>query len=97
MKDRHYLYIWRDENGVPGGLMMFVKRNGKMDCVHEFGKQDQLLFRDARALTALLNFAKTFAADYESIRFQVPQGVRVQVLTGPGETFDMEPAAGTVV
>lgn len=90
MKDKHYLYIWRDENGVPGGLMMFVKRDGKMDCVHEFGKQDQLLFRDARALTALLNFAKTFAADYESIRFQAPQGVRVQSLIAEGNDVTCE-------
>jgi len=84
MKDKRYLYIWRDENGVPGGMMMFTKVNRVMDCVAEFGKYNQLLFRDARALTALLNFAKTFAADYDSIRFFAPQGVRVQSLISEG-------------
>ena len=84
MKDKRYLYIWRDENGTPGGMMLFTKQNRVMDCVCEFGKPNQLLFRDARALTALLNFAKTFAADYDSIRFDAPQGVRVQSLFSEG-------------
>ena len=84
MKEKRYLYIWRDENGVPGGMMLFTKQNRVMDCVCEFGKTNQMLFRDARALAALLNFAKTFAADYDSIRFDAPQGVRVQSLISEG-------------
>lgn len=84
MKDKRYLYLWRDENGVPGGMLLFTKRDRVMDCLNEFGKPDQLLFRDARALTALLSFAKTFAADYDSIRFAVPQGMRVQSLISEG-------------
>lgn len=90
MKDKRYLYIWRDESGVPGGMMLFSKKNRVMDCLCEFGKQNLLLFRDARALAALLNFAKTFAADYDSIRFDAPQGVRVQSLIAEGNNAECE-------
>ena len=84
LKERRYLYIWRDENGVPAGLMFFSKVNRVMDCLMEFGKDNCMLYRDARALTALLAFAKTFAADYDSIRFPAPQGMRVQSLFTEG-------------
>ena len=84
MKDKRYLYLWRDENGVPGGFMLFSKSGGVMNCTASFGLENALMFRDVRALTALLRFAKGFAADYESIRFDVPQGVRVQSLISEG-------------
>lgn len=90
MKDKRYLYLWRDESGAPGGMIMFSKKDRVMDCLTEFGKPDMLLFRDARALTALLNFARTFAADYDSIRFAVPQGVRVQSLISEGNDAECE-------
>lgn len=90
MKEKRYLYVWSDENGVPGGMMMFSKVNRVMDCRMEFGKPNQMLFRDARALTALLNFAKTFAADYDAVRFVVPQGVRVQSLISEGNDAQCE-------
>lgn len=84
MKDKRYLYLWRDENGVPGGFMLFSKSDGVMNCTASFGLENALMFRDVRALVALLRFAKGFAADYESIRFDVPQGVRVQSLISEG-------------
>jgi len=90
LKDKRYLYLWRDENGVPGGFIMFTKVGEVMDCRPEFGKFNHLLFRDARALTALLNFAKGFAADYESIRFIVPQGARIQSLISEGNDAECE-------
>lgn len=84
MKDRRYLYVWSDEHGAPGGMMLFSKVDRVMDCRMEFGKPNLLLFRDARALAALLNFAKGFAADYDSIRFTGPQGLRIQSLISEG-------------
>lgn len=90
MKDKRYLYVWRDENGMPGGMMLFSKKDRVMDCLTEFGKPNLLLFRDVRALTALLNFAKIFAADYDSIRFDVPQGVRIQSLISEGNDVECE-------
>lgn len=84
MKNKRYLYLWRDENGTPAGAMAFTKADGVMDCRMEFGKENFLLFRDVRALTALLRFAKGFAADYRAIRFAVPQNVRVQSLIAEG-------------
>lgn len=90
MKEKRYLYVWYDENGVPGGMMLFSKVNRVMDCRMEFGKPNLLLFRDARALTALLNFAKTFAADYDSITFMSPEGVRIQSLISEGNAIKCE-------
>ena len=90
MKEKRYLYVWFDETGAPGGLMLFSKVNRVMDCRMEFGKENLMLFRDARALSAMLSFAKTFAADYDSIRFTVPQGVRVQSLIAEGNDAQCE-------
>ena len=90
MNHKHYLYIWRDETGTPAGLIFFSKVNGVMDCTHTFAHPGMLLFRDMRALTALLRFAKGFAADYESIRFAVPQGVRIQSLISEGNDVKCE-------
>lgn len=90
MKDRRYIYIWRDENGTPAGLILFSKVDGVMDCLTQFGRDNCLLFRDARALTALLRFAKGFAADYSAIRFAAPQGVRIQSLIGEGNAVQGE-------
>lgn len=86
MKDKRYLYIWRDETGTPAGLLLFTKVDRVMDCRMEFGKPNCMLFRDARALIALLNFAKGFAADYDSIRFPVPQDMRIQNLISEGNS-----------
>lgn len=84
MKDCRYLYVWRDDDGVPAGVILFAKRDGLMDCTTSFSLANCLLFRDVRALSALLRFAKGFAADYSAIRFSVPQGVRVESLIGEG-------------
>ncbi len=77
MKDKRYLYLWRDENDAPAGAIMMAKRDGAMDCTMSFALNNFLLFKDARAMTALLRFAKTFAADYDSIKFNVPQGLQI--------------------
>lgn len=90
MKEKRYLYLWRDENGVPGGFMLFSKSDRVMNCTASFGLENGLMFRDVRALTALLRFAKGFAADYDSIRFSVPQGVRVQSLISEGNAVKGE-------
>ncbi|MBQ5756945.1 MAG: hypothetical protein IIV93_00360, partial [Clostridia bacterium] len=58
--------------------------DGVMDCTTSFQLSNGMLFRDVRALAALLKFAKRFAADYTAIRFSVPQGVRIHSLIGEG-------------
>ncbi|MGN0802848.1 MAG: enhanced intracellular survival protein Eis [Candidatus Faecivicinus sp.] len=84
MKDCRYLYLWRDETNAPAGAILFAKRDGIMDCTTSFALPNCLLFRDVRALSALLRFARSFAADYSAIRFDVPQGVRIDSLIGEG-------------
>ena len=84
MKDCRYLYLWRDETHAPAGAILFAKRDGVMDCTTSFALPNCLLFRDIRALSALLRFAQSFAADYSAIRFDVPQGVRIDSLIGEG-------------
>lgn len=84
MKDRRYLYLWRDASGVPAGAIMLTKREGEMDCTTSFTLSNFLYFRDAAALSALLSFTKRFAADYKSVRFSVPANVRLENLIAEG-------------
>ena len=80
MEQRRHLYLWRDEAGEPCGFIMFCKKDGVMDCTNTFAMHNNLMFRDARALTALLKFATLFAADYRAIKFTLPANIRVQGL-----------------
>lgn len=77
LEKKRYLYLWRDDAGVPGGFILFTKKDGVMDCMTNFGMANGLMFRDARALTALLRFAKAFAADYRAIRLTLPEDIRI--------------------
>lgn len=79
-EQHRHLYLWRDDSGEPRGYILFRKENGVMDCLNKFGMPNGLMFRDARALTALLKFATLFAADYRAIRFTLPANIRVQGL-----------------
>ena len=90
MKERRYIYVWRDENNVPAGAMMMSKKDGVMDCTTSFALSNFFLFRDVRALTALMNFGKRFAADYSAIKFTVPYGVRVDSLISEGNEVKCE-------
>lgn len=79
IQHRH-LYLWRDDSGEPRGYILFCKKDGVMDCLNNFGMPNGLMFRDARALTALLKFAQLFAADYRAIRFALPANIRIHSL-----------------
>lgn len=97
MKNRRYLYVWYDDAGVPAGVLLFTKRDRVMDCSPSFELGNCLLFRDAEALSALLCFAGRFAADYDAIRFCVPQGVRADALFREGNAVRRELAYNGMV
>lgn len=80
LEKKRYLYLWRDDSGEPRGFILFTKKDGVMDCRTLFGMANGLMFRDARALTALLKFAQAFAADYRAIRLTLPQNIRIDSL-----------------
>lgn len=80
LEKKRYLYLWRDDSGEPRGFIMFTKKDGVMDCMTNFGMPNGLMFRDARALTALLKFAQAFSADYRAIRLTLPEGIRIDSL-----------------
>lgn len=80
LEKKRYLYLWRDDSGEPRGFILFTKKDGIMDCMTNFGMPNGLMFRDAKALAALLKFARAFAADYTAIRLTLPEDIRIDSL-----------------
>lgn len=87
MNDMRYVYLWRNNEGKPRGLMISKKMQdqGKtiLNCTHTFGCRCGFLFCDAEALNALLFFAKSaFSSDYDAIRFAALPQQSITTLVG---------------
>lgn len=67
--NNNYAYLYKDQNGVPKGYLIFKKeiRNNEpiLNC-REF------IFDDFETLKSLLSFVKSYAADYRKFRFYFP-------------------------
>lgn len=81
LNQKRYLYLWRDEAGVPRSFL-FASRDGDvLDCTTDFPRKNGLLFTDVRSLQALLHFVYgAFSSHYKSIRFTAPSCLRLQSL-----------------
>lgn len=89
MNEQRYVYVWRNNAGVPRGLMITHKKETPegtiLDCSHNFGagNGNDFLFCDMEALSALLFFAKSaFSSDYDKIRFMTRREADLSVLIG---------------
>ncbi len=70
---RRSVFLWEDETGTPAGCLIGTPDGDMLNCQTEFGQRNALLFRDGKALRALLAFVhQAFIANFETIRFSVP-------------------------
>ena len=73
LANKRWIFLWEDENRVPGGFLAGTRMKDTLHCVPEFGSRDGLLFTSPRALVGLLNFVyASFIANFEEIQFSVP-------------------------
>ncbi len=91
LEQKQYCYVWRDETGRARGFLLFKNREKVLDCTCSFASgQNAFLFLDARALEGLLYFVKTaFAADYQAIRFSLPERFPIDMIIGEGNGAQM--------
>ena len=81
LNQKRYLYLWRDESGVPRSFLLASRDGEILDCTTDFARKNGLLFTDARSLQALLHFVYgAFSSHYKSIRFTAPSCLRLQSL-----------------
>ncbi len=82
--ERCYAYLWRNREGKPKGYLVFQKEyvNGSriMSCTPGFGSVQNFVFVDAEALQGLLDFAATFASDYDTLRIFLPYELDIEPL-----------------
>ncbi len=79
--NKRYAYIWKNEEGEEKAYIMFKKENenGKniMDCTHHFMSKNDIAFVDAEGFCGLMDFALTFASNYDAIKFEVPSSLKI--------------------
>lgn len=82
LEQKRYIYVWRDENGVPRGFCIAKKTENRVfNCVNSFVLHNAFLALDARAYQALFHFIRTsFASDYSTIQLSVPNNVHLDSL-----------------
>ena len=72
-----FAYLYKDAAGIPAGYLVFAKeREGETRLM----RCREFVFADYEALSALLNFAALFAADYDYIVFDAPLCIPVEHL-----------------
>lgn len=96
MNDMRYVYLWRNDDGEPRGLMISKKTEDGgetlLNCTHTFGCRCGFLLCDAEALNALLFFAKTaFSSDYDAIRFTALPQQSITSLVGENNEAKCRP------
>jgi predicted acetyltransferase len=69
-KGESHAFLYCDEKGKPAGYIVFEKRTG--DKGRRILGCNEVAFDSFSALKAMMAFAKTFAADYESISLSMP-------------------------
>ncbi len=92
--NRRFAYVWYNQEGEAKSYMIFRKENieGKnmMDCTHNFWSKNDFVFADLEGLKGLLDFASSFAADYQGIRFAVPNDCRIEGILYEGNRAKSE-------
>lgn len=73
-KDKNYIYVYKDKNGVAKGVMSFekVKTGDKfnMECKHFY-------FSDMEGFKGLLNHTLAYTAYYENVNFKLPSDINI--------------------
>ncbi len=74
-KGEGHAFLYKNEQGVPAGYFVFEKRAG--DRARRIIGCKEMAFDGFATLKAIMAFAKTFAADYESISFSMPYSLNL--------------------
>ncbi len=86
--DQRYAYIHYNKNDDPDAFIMFKKvtEEGKniMECTHTFPSKNDFLFSDTEGFKGLIDFALTFASNYDAIRFKLPDDICLDGLINEG-------------
>lgn len=76
-KNQEFVYLYRSAGGTPKGYISFRREEqdaGKiLSCT-------RIVFTDGEGLMGLLELAASYAADYGSIRFTVPEDVEIEAV-----------------
>ncbi len=91
LDEKRYVFVWEDENGVPGAFLIGGRDGATLNCRTDFSARNGLLFTDARSLCGLLRFVGTaFIANFEKLRFAVPDFVPIFSLIPEGSAMGCE-------
>ena len=92
LKDRRWIFLWSDEEGIPGGFLIGSRVKDTLHCVTEFSGRDALIFTDAKALVGLLHFVyEAFIANFADIEFGVPDHMDLAGLLPEISGMDYKP------
>ncbi|WMJ23242.1 GNAT family N-acetyltransferase [Paludicola sp. MB14-C6] len=73
-KDKHYIYVYKDKNGVAKGVMSFTKEkvndHFNMQCRNFY-------FSDMDGFKGLMNHCLAFTAYYEHVVFKLPLDINI--------------------
>lgn len=76
-KKLEYVYIYRSVAGAPKGYVSFHKEECDGDRILVCNK---IVFVDGEGLMGLLDLVASYAADYRSVRFTVPEDIEVEAV-----------------
>lgn len=76
-KKQEFVYLYRSSNSTPKGYISFCKEESDEGKILSCSK---IVFTDGEGLMGLLELASSYAADYRSIRFTVPEDVEVEAV-----------------
>ncbi len=92
LSEKRWMFLWSDDDGVPGGFLIGSRVKDTLHCVTEFSGRDGLIFADAKALVGLLRFVCTaFIANFADIEFGIPDHIDLSGLLPEISGMDCRP------
>lgn len=92
VNSKRWIFVWCDENNVPGGFLVGARAKNALHCAPAFSSNDALLFTGAKGLIGLLNFVRTaYIANFEEIQFAVPPHIDLTALLPELSGMDCKP------
>lgn len=76
LAQNRWIFLWSDNNGVPGGFIVASRVKDTLHCVPEFSGKDAMIFTSPQSLIGLLNFVCTsFLSNFDDIEFAIPDHI----------------------
>lgn len=82
LKDRRYVYIYRDADNQPKGFFIGKRNEGSLlNCTPDFTYNNGFIALSAQAYAAMLSFIKSsFASRFNNVKIIVPQNINLDYL-----------------